>query len=227
MIGTKLSLFALLCSNAIGFMSRGSTRGLVTKSLTMEYIPDGLTKQQWEQIKEAERIKKNLATMGTTRFKSRSFEAWQKAGAVHLFPVDPKTVSYEERPYMQRKGGDWEGKDLSQLGLEGKGQGTASKRVDLDNIYEKAKAEGKLDSVSIFGGAKLPWTIQNTKSEDPTKVKPGAAAKSTVQLSESEKAKLKANLAKVSFSNSAKPTAPSSDDAVKTEEPKKKLFGLF
>ena len=49
--------------------------------------------------------KRNLGAMGTTRFKSRSFEAWHKAGGVHLFPVDPNTTPYEERPYMQRKDG--------------------------------------------------------------------------------------------------------------------------
>jgi hypothetical protein len=45
---------------------------------------------------------------------------------------------------MQRKNGDWEGKDLKQLGLVGKGQGTASKRVNLDNLYDDAAKEGKL-----------------------------------------------------------------------------------
>lgn len=82
--------------------------------------------------------------MGTRRFKSRSFEAWQKAGGVHLFPVDPSKVPYEERPYMQRRGGDWEGRDLSDKGLEGKGQGRASQRSFLDDLYEKAKKDGKL-----------------------------------------------------------------------------------
>lgn len=85
-----------------------------------------------------------MAVMGTKRFKSRSFEAWQKAGGVHLFPVNPNEASYEERPYMQRKGGDWEGSDLKSKGLQGKGQGTASNRLDLDDLYEVAKKEGKL-----------------------------------------------------------------------------------
>ena len=83
------------------------TRKVSTK-VTMEYIPDGLSKSQWDAIKkrvmfffgknvfdvtlcfqEAEEIKKkgNLGALGTTKFKSRSFEAWQKAGGKHLFPV--------------------------------------------------------------------------------------------------------------------------------------------
>ncbi len=45
---------------------------------------------------------------------------------------------------MQRKNGDWEGSDLSSRGLQGKGQGGASKRLELDDVYEKAKKEGKL-----------------------------------------------------------------------------------
>ena len=57
-----------------------------------------------------------MGVLGTTKFKSRSFEAWHKAGAKHLFPVDPNEASYEERPYMQRKDGDWEGDDLKKLG---------------------------------------------------------------------------------------------------------------
>ena len=81
----------------------------------------GLTKAQWAAIKKKEEDEKkkkgDMALLGTTRFKSRSFEAWQKAGGVHLFPVDPNAVSYEERPYMQRRGGDWEGKDLQKLGM--------------------------------------------------------------------------------------------------------------
>ena len=72
--------------------------------------------------------------------------------------VDPNTASYEERPYMQRRGGSWEGNDLKKLGMKGRGQGAPQKRLDLDNFYDKAKKEGRLDSPSIFGGAPLPWT---------------------------------------------------------------------
>ena len=113
----------------------------------MEYIPDGLSKEQWKELKkreEEEIKKKSFGALGTTKFKSRSFEAWHKAGAKHLFPVDPNEATYEERPYMQRKNGDWEGNDLKQLGLQGKGQGSASKRVKLDDLYDDAASQGKL-----------------------------------------------------------------------------------
>lgn len=85
-----------------------------------------------------------MGALGARKFKSRSFEAWQKSGGKHLFPVNPADVPYEERPYMQRRGGDWEGKDLEQLGLQGKGQGSAYQRLAIDTVYEKAKKEGKL-----------------------------------------------------------------------------------
>ena len=55
--------------------------------------------------KEADEMKgKNLGAIGITKFKSRSFEAFQKSGGKNLFPVDPSTP-LEERPYMQRPGG--------------------------------------------------------------------------------------------------------------------------
>ncbi len=82
--------------------------------------------------------------MGVSRFKSRSFEAWHKAGGKHLFPVNPNTVTYEERPYMQRRDGDWEGKDLKKIGLVGKGQGQSQQRLKIDDLYDAAEKEGKL-----------------------------------------------------------------------------------
>ena len=97
-------------------------------------------------FQEADELKAkgNLGVMGTNRFRSRSFEAWQKSGAKHLFPADPTTTPYEERPYMQRRGGDWEGKDLEKVGLEGRGQGQASRRLKVDDYYEGQEKAGKL-----------------------------------------------------------------------------------
>jgi len=124
---------------------------------------------------------------------------------------------------MQRKDGDWEGKDLIVKGLNGKGQGAASKRLQLDNDYEKLKKEGKLDSVSIFGGASLPWTNAQAskigKESDPRKNQPvGVAGK---KLSDQEMRILKANLAKVTDSTKNKKVLAA------PEEKKKGLFGLW
>jgi hypothetical protein len=58
--------------------------------------------------------------------------------------VNPNEVPYEERPYMQRKNGDWEGSDLKNQGLQAKGQGVGSKRLIVDDVYEIAKKAGKL-----------------------------------------------------------------------------------
>ena len=197
-------------------VARTAQRSLIS----MEYIPDGFSKKQWEELKskEAEKNKKNLGQLGVGKFKSRSFEAWQKSGGKHLFPVDPNNSKYEERPYLQRRGGDWEGADLKDRGLKGFGQGQAYERLDLDEMYETAKKDGKLNSVSIFGGASLPWTNQDAAKMDNSKDKPlkfqrGVAGKT---LSPQELAALKANLVKPIK------TEP------KAEVPKKKgLFGLF
>ena len=120
---------------AISFMPsipRGVARGL-----SMEYIPDGMTKAQWEKFKEEERKKsagKDLGKVGITKFKSRSFEAWQKSGAKHLFPVDTSTP-LNERPYMQRMGGSW---DASDIRGSGKGQAAPQKMTAIDKKYMEA-----------------------------------------------------------------------------------------
>lgn len=72
--------------------------------MTMEYIPSGMSKEQWMKMKNAEKNKnkgKNLGAEGITTFKSRSFSEWQKAGGKNLFPVDPKKVKDpKDLPYM-------------------------------------------------------------------------------------------------------------------------------
>ena len=85
--------------------------------ITMEYIPEGMTKEQWRKLKEEEKKKtqgKNLGTVGITSFKSRTFADWQKSGGKNLFPVDPKKVKDpKEIPYMQRPGGKADDSDLN------------------------------------------------------------------------------------------------------------------
>ena len=100
---------------------RASRALMSSNSLTMEYIPDGMSKAQWAALKKKEAAKekelsKTYGAVGITKFKSRSFEAWQKSGGKNLFPVDPSTP-LEERPYMQRSGGSADGNDLKKKGL--------------------------------------------------------------------------------------------------------------
>ena len=72
--------------------------------MTMEYIPSGMSKEQWQKMKNNEKNKnkgKNLGATGITTFKSRSFADWQKAGGKNLFPVDPTKVKDPKKiPYM-------------------------------------------------------------------------------------------------------------------------------
>ena len=216
-----------IITNAFHFQSVSKGSANVRGRVSMEYIPDGLTPAQWAAIKKKEADAKkaagNLGALGTTKFKSRSFEAWQKAGGKHLFPVDPKTTPYEERPYMQRKDGDWEGSDLKKKGLAtNKGQGAAGKRLDLDNLYDEADKKGLLNSASFLGGVALPWTgAQADKLKggyDPKNAgnfQRGTAGK---KLSAEEQERLKKSLAKVVISKKV--------DAPVAAAPKK-LFGFF
>ena len=66
-----------------------SVRSQNNNGITMEYIPSGMSKEQWKKMKAAEKNKnsgKNLGKSGITTFKSRSFSDWQKAGGKNLFP---------------------------------------------------------------------------------------------------------------------------------------------
>ena len=194
--------------------------------LQMGYKPEGFTQKQWDDLKKKEEDdkQKKKGALGTTKFRSRSFEAWQKSGGKHLFPVDPLTTPYEERPYMQRKDGDWEGNDLKKMGLKGYGQGAAEKKLKLDEIYEVAKAAGKLNSASIFGGIALPWT--NKAVDDMSKnvgkemkQNRGVAGK---KLTDKELAALKKNLVKPIVTPKKGAVAVIDEPA-----PRKKMFGLF
>merc|ERR1719410_492177 len=64
-------------------------RNVVSNSntMSMEYIPSGVSKEQWKKMKAEEAAKKNkrnLGRTGITTFKSRSFEDWQKSGGKKL-----------------------------------------------------------------------------------------------------------------------------------------------
>ncbi|CAJ1916771.1 unnamed protein product [Cylindrotheca closterium] len=113
---------SLLATSAAAFSGSSSFSGsqlaqapASSAVLTMEYIPSGMSKEQWKKLKEKEAKSKgkNLGKVGITSFKSRSFAEWQKAGGKNLFPVDPKKVKdASEIPYMQRQGGKPDDSDL-------------------------------------------------------------------------------------------------------------------
>ena len=176
--------------------------------LKMEYIPDGLSKAQWEAMKkkEAESTKgKDLGKVGITKFQSRSFEAWQKSGQGHLFPVDPKTP-IDARPYMQRQGGSADGSDLKKFGIQGKDQAKASAKNEADLKYEQLEKEGKLKSTPFA----VPWTsAQATKQFQANKQKDDVSS----------------SKAKITSKSSSAAVTPAPTESKK--DPPKKLFGLF
>ena len=50
-----------------------------------------------------------------------------------MFPVDPK-IPLNEKPYMQRAGGAWDGRDLRGANL--KGQAAPQRYTEVDKKYE-------------------------------------------------------------------------------------------
>merc|ERR1712028_39185 len=117
--------------------------------LVMEYIPSGMSKEQWKKMKESEKGKnkgKNLGKTGISTFKSRSFSDWQKAGGKNLFPVDPKSVkSAKELPYMQRPGGSADDSDIG---------GKKKKKAGF-SLFSGKKKEPKVEPEK----KKNPWTF--------------------------------------------------------------------
>jgi hypothetical protein len=183
----------------------------------MEYIPDGMSKAQWEAIKRKEQEAnkgKNLGAVGITKFKSRSFEAFQKSGGKNLFPVTPDTP-LEKRPYMMRPGGMPDGSDLKAKGLKPQAQATPSKIVDIDAKYDKLAKEGKLASAPW--AANLPWTNAAASSYKPPRAEGKVAPKSESPVK-----------GKVGATTAGKVTKPVSASKDVDEAPKKKgFFGLF
>lgn len=188
--------------------------------LKAEYIPDGMSKAQWEAVKakekaEYEKVKGNLGKVGITKFQSRSFEAWQKSGQKNLFPVDPK-APITERPYMQRPGGMPDGSDLKKKGIDlGKLKFGAKPQAKtaIDQKYEQLEKEGKLKSTPFS----LPWSSDAaskvTAKNPAANAKPASPAvvkgKSTFSPLPSKKR------------SAAAPAAP------EPTPPPKKFFGLF
>ncbi|CAM9114235.1 unnamed protein product [Choristocarpus tenellus] len=178
MRSTVALTLAVLSGTAVDGFGPSSTLGRVGRmspaALSMGYVPDGLSAEEWKKIQAKEKeAKKNLGKIGPNRFKSRSFQAWQEAGAGHLFPVDPKKVksgeiAMKDVPYMQR-GGAWDDSDLN------KKKKAEKKWLETDKKYASG-GYVKEQSVSIFGGAPLPWNVKFEKM-DPKAIDPRARQK--------------------------------------------------
>jgi urocanate hydratase len=76
-----VAFFLILCAVTNAFSGVTTSRQLKSQTLKMAgYLPDGMTQKQWDALQKAEKEKKNKGASGTTKFRSRSFEAWQKSG---------------------------------------------------------------------------------------------------------------------------------------------------
>ena len=139
------------------------TPSLAPAVASAQYIPDGLTKAQWAELKAKEKkAKTGLGKIGARGYKSRSFDSFQRAleagEATHLLPVfDAKKkvargeLKLEDIPYMQR-GGSWDNSDI---------KGAKKKRwLKEDKEYDERAAQ----SASIFGGENLPWNQKKPAS---------------------------------------------------------------
>lgn len=124
-------LFALIASECgalvVNSRVRAASRTGGARSLRMEYIPDGLTKSQWDKIKKKEKdAKKNLKFDGTSgmKFRSRSMADFLEGREKGLFkynmPMEGDVkkmlregkIKPEDVPYMQRPGGMPDNSDL-------------------------------------------------------------------------------------------------------------------
>lgn len=156
--------------------SRSTSHGTRVSPLNA-YVPDGLTAEQYKQIraKEEQQFKnKNLGRLGPRGFKSRSMEAWQiayeKGQAKHsIAPFGYKNMlktgelKPQDVPYMVR-GGSWDNSDVKGV-----------KRLPWLR-KDKEYANGgykKEQSVSFLGsGLGLDWTGTQKRSET-AKIAPG------------------------------------------------------
>ena len=107
-------------SNAMSARTR-ATKG----ALSMGYVPDGLSKAQWDKIKAKEKQTKKLKMDGTSgmKFRSRSFDDFVKGrenGTLQYnMPMEKAAeklkkglIKPEDVPYMQRPGGMPDNSDL-------------------------------------------------------------------------------------------------------------------
>lgn len=193
------------------------------------YVPDGLSKAQWEKMKKdeaAKRAKKEFGKGGARGFESRSMQSFvaalEKGEAKHLMPVNPAKVrsgeiALKDVPYMQR-GGSWTNSDLkgkkgwmtTGFGMKAfnDGKAQAMKENKYDKKYNKLKP-----STSMWGtqvGA--DWTGKQAAAADARAKKNGISRdmqmwRDAGALSPEE--------------------ARKRGKASKLGEPEKKFFGLF
>jgi hypothetical protein len=182
-----LTLLAIVSAFIAGGSAFSAPTKLSIKQLSMTsiirtqlngYVPDGLTKEQYKQIKinDAKKIKgKNLGALGTRGFESRSLTGWQKAlqkgQAKHVFaPVGYREqlkkglMKKEDVPYMVR-GGSWDKSDIF---------GAFRLPWNKKDVEYARGGYKKEQSASLLGsGPGLDWTGKRPKSDKDKKSVPG------------------------------------------------------
>lgn len=174
-----LALCLLLSPFSLAFSPAPiSSRASTSTALPMGYVPDGLTPEQYRNIKKQDenRLGKDLGRLGPRGFKSRSMQAWQEAyergeAAHNIAPIGYRKkikegkLRKEEVPYMVR-GGRWDNSDVF---------GARRKRwLKTDKDYAKGGYK-KEQSASILGsGPGFNWTGEKrVPSTTSKKIIPG------------------------------------------------------
>lgn len=157
--------------------STQSTFVTSSSALSVGYVPEGLTPEQYNKIKQQDKKKMggNLGGLGPKGFTSRSLKAWQEAyeqgDAGHTFaPIGYRKqlkqgkIRKEQIPYMVR-GGKWDNSDIS-----------GARRLKW-NKTDREYARGgykKEQSVSILGsGPGLNWTGEKREEQEFKRNIPG------------------------------------------------------
>lgn len=135
-----------------------------TTSLSVGYVPDGLTSSEYKKIKQQDRNKmgKDLGRLGPRGFQSRSMQAWQEAyergETGHAFApfgyrekLKKGEIRKDEVPYMVRPNGKWDNSDAGAFARR-------QKWTQKDREYA-AGGYKKEQSISILGsGPGFNWT---------------------------------------------------------------------
>ena len=175
---TLVAGFLMGCSAFTSNPAFLNTAAYARQTSLHAYVPDGLTKEQYQKIKTQEQnaLKgKDLGRLGPRGFKSRSMQAWQvayeKGLADHAFApfgyrekLTKGEIRKEDVPYMVR-GGSWDNSDVF-----------GARRLrwsKLDKDYAKGGYK-KEQSASLLGsGPGLDWTGTRPRSENLKRIIPG------------------------------------------------------
>jgi hypothetical protein len=146
---------------------------------SMGYVPEGLTAEQYANIKQKESAKiqgKDLGKLGPRGFKSRSMQAWQEAyergETSHTFAsvgykekLKLGLMKWEDVPYMIR-GGSWDNSDV-------KGAKKLVKWTKTDREYARGGFKREQSKSILGSGPGFDWTGSSSRESDDKRSYPG------------------------------------------------------